>query len=79
MCLEQPWDPFFVFVAAAAGPAVRRLPPAVPSSERWSQTDSCECNNTNKKYTCDSALVVGSVRACVCFRALQLPSDGLRL
>jgi hypothetical protein len=84
MCLEQIWDPFFVFVgaaaaavAAAARPAVRRSPPAVSViREVVTQTDSCECHNTNTKYACDAAHFVCCVRAYVCLRASQLPPDG---
>ena len=58
------------------GPPFAARRPPYPSSERWSQTDSCECHNTNTKYTCGAAHVVGCVRAYVCLRASQLPPDG---
>ena len=81
MCLGLIWDPFCVFVAAAAAaaaaaarPAVRRSPPAVSViREVVTQTDSCECPNTNTTYACDAAHVVCCVRAYVCLRASQLP------
>jgi hypothetical protein len=81
MCLEQIWDPFFGFVAAAAAaaarPAVRRSPLAVSViREVVTQTDSCECHNTNTKYACDAAHFVCCVSAYVCLRASQLPPDG---